>query len=260
MFEVTVLGSGSSGNATLVRSGRTSILIDAGLSYRQICLRLHAVGCGPADLDAVLVSHEHGDHVKGLRILCARQAVPVYTAVATLATRELREAAPARVEPIRAGKEFRVGELTVEPFCVPHDAADPLGFAVSCNGLRLGYVTDLGFATALTRERLRDCHLLVLEANHDRDMLIDGPYPWPVKQRILSRFGHLSNGAAAELLGEVAGPELRAVVLAHISRHNNLPELARAACEESLQACGGLGRPRILVAGQDAPTETVRPD
>ena len=260
MLEVTVLGSGSSGNATLVRSGRTSILVDAGFSYRQICLRLRAVGCDPGDLDAVLVSHEHGDHVKGLRILCARHGTPVYTAAATLATRELCEVAPACVEPICAGEEFGVGELTVEPFCVPHDAADPLGFAVGCNGLRLGHATDLGFATALTRERLRGCHLLVLEANHDRDMLIDGPYPWPVKQRILSRFGHLSNAAAAELLGEVAGPELRAVVLAHISRHNNLPELASAACEEALQACGGPGLPRILAAGQNSPTETVRPD
>lgn len=258
MLEITVLGSGSSGNATLVRSQETSVLIDAGFSLRQITLRMDSCGWHPSKLDAILISHEHGDHSKGLRVLCAKYDIPVFAAEAAHGTRELREAQLAKTEVIEAGEEFSVGDLAIAPFSIPHDAADPLGFVIKNGGNRLGYATDLGYASALTIHHLRDCRLLVLESNHDPGMLVSGSYPWPVKQRILSRTGHLSNDGAATLLGEVASTELQAVVLAHISRENNTAQLALEAGDKALRQALGEGIPRVVVAGQDVPTETFR--
>jgi phosphoribosyl 1,2-cyclic phosphodiesterase len=257
MIEVTILGSGSSGNATLVRSPRSSLLIDAGFSCRQLRLRLAECGWSVAKLDAILVTHEHTDHIAGLRVLCAGHRIPVFATEATHAGRELAAAGISCVESFRAGEEFKVGDMVIHPFSVPHDAVDPVGFVVSVNGIRYGHVTDIGSPTALVRHHLRGCHLLALETNHDPAMLIDGPYPWFLKQRIMSRLGHLSNPDASALLSEVSGPELQAVFLAHLSLENNTPDLALAACEEAVHKLDARGRMNLIISDQYTPTETI---
>ena len=258
MIEVTILGSGSSGNATLVRSEQTSILIDAGFSHRQLGLRMASAGWNPARLDAVIISHEHTDHICGLRVLCKRHPVPVYTSEVTLASGRFDEMGLTRLEHISAGEEFCIGDLNIKPFSVPHDAADPLGFIIGCNGIKLGHVTDLGYAPELTSHHLQGCNILVLESNHDPDMLLYGPYPWPIKQRILSRTGHLSNSASAELLAKVASSDLVAVLLAHLSQQNNTPELALQAHSEIVSRSAGLYGPEIVVAKQSTPSRSIR--
>ncbi|HUX08875.1 MAG TPA: MBL fold metallo-hydrolase [Acidobacteriota bacterium] len=258
MIEVTVLGSGSSGNATLIRSERTSILIDAGFSHRQLKLRMASVGWDPARLDAVIISHEHTDHICGLRVLCKRHSMPVFSAEATFASRRFDEMGLTRIEHVNAGEEFSIGDLDIKPFSVPHDAADPLGFIVRCNGMTLGHVTDLGYAPELTARSLQECNILVLESNHDPDMLLYGPYPWPIKQRILSRTGHLSNSASSELLAKVASSDLAVVFLAHLSQQNNTPELALQAHTKVVGAAAGLYGPEIVVTAQHAPSRSIR--
>jgi phosphoribosyl 1,2-cyclic phosphodiesterase len=258
MIEVTVLGSGSSGNATLVRSKRTAILIDAGFSLRQIKLRMAGAKFDPGDLDAVIVSHEHIDHVCGLRVLCKRHRLPVYTSEATSLAGRFEEQGIEKVEAVRAGEEFKVGDIEIKPFSVPHDAADPLGFIVRGNGVVLGHVTDLGYAPELTAFHLQDCNILVLESNHDPEMLINGPYPWPLKQRILSRTGHLSNNDSADLVGRVISSELAAVFLAHLSQQNNTPELALAAHKAVVGATRGRRKPEVIVTNQFKPSASYR--
>jgi phosphoribosyl 1,2-cyclic phosphodiesterase len=257
MIEVTILGSGSSGNATLLRTSRTSVLIDAGFSYRQLRLRLAECGWSVAKLDAILVTHEHTDHIAGLRVLCNSHRIPVFATEATHAGRELATTGISCTESFQAGEEFTVGDMVIRAFSVPHDAADPVGFVVSANGIRYGHVTDIGSPTSLVRHHLRGCHLLALETNHDPEMLIDGPYPWFLKQRIMSRLGHLSNPDASALLSAVAGPELQALLLAHLSQENNTPDLALAACEEALHGLCERGQINVVISDQHRPTETV---
>lgn len=258
MLQVVILGSGSSGNSTLVRTARTSVLIDAGFSRRQLMLRMAACGWDPDKLDGILITHEHVDHIKGLDVLCSRHNVPVYATEETLADRELQYARLGAVEVVCAGEEFKIGDMTVRSFSVPHDAADPVGFVVSTDGLRYGHVTDAGCSTALVRHHLQGCHLLALETNHDPDMLVEGPYPWFLKQRIMSRIGHLSNPDAAELLADVVTPDLQALFLAHISRENNTPSLAREVCREALAERGLADTAEVIITDQFTPTEPFR--
>lgn len=258
MIEVTVLGSGSSGNATLVKSPRASILIDAGFSLRQIRQRMAEVGWAPERIDAVLITHEHVDHVRGLRVLCSRHRIPVFATEATHDGPELQQAGIGCPEILYAGEEFEIGDVTVRPFSVPHDASDPLGFILSVDGIRYGHITDLGCVTELVRYHLRGCNILTLETNHDPEMLIDGPYPWFLKQRIMSRLGHLSNTEAAGLLADLAGSDLSALFLAHLSRENNTPKLAAEACRAVLQDLDRLDRIKVHLTDQFTPTETVR--
>lgn len=258
MLEVIVLGSGSSGNATVVRTPSTSVLIDAGMSLRQITMRMGRFGLDPEVLDGVVVSHEHGDHIKGLRVLCGRHGTTVFACEGLQGTREFAEAAPTRVETIKASAGFNVGDLEFTPFPIPHDAADPLAFVIRNNGVKFGYATDVGYATALLRYHLRGCNILVLESNHDPNMLIDGPYPWPVKQRILGRTGHLSNADSADLLSDVMGPDLQTVLLAHLSRENNTPEMARVACASVLGLLDSRVLPEVIVTSQDEPSPAAR--
>jgi phosphoribosyl 1,2-cyclic phosphodiesterase len=257
---MTILGSGSAGNATLVRGGGRALLLDGGLSARQLDRRLAACGQDPEGIDALILSHEHGDHVRGASVFSRRRRVPVYGSPAS------REAAGRSLEdlwafePLEAGEELDLGGLRVRPFPVPHDAVSTYGFVVEGAGLRAGYATDLGHVNRLAVERLRGAHLLVLEMNHDPGMLREGPYPWPVKQRVLSRHGHLSNEAAAAVLPELVGEETRAVFLAHLSETNNDPGLVRATASRAL-AGGGASGPRPMiglhVARQDAPSATA---
>lgn len=236
-----VLASGSSGNCTLVEGDRGRVLIDCGLSARAAGRRLASVGCDPKTIDALIVTHEHGDHVGGAGSFSRRFGTPIYTSSGTAAAANLSPDDVAALRIIAAGQGFEAGGMRHHPFTVPHDAADNVGLIVECDGTRLGYVTDLGHLTPLVTERLRECDVLVAEANHDTEMLVGGPYPWSVKQRILSRHGHLSNDEMAQLVAAVASTRTRKVFLAHLSTTNNRPGLALSACRRALAAAGRQG-------------------
>lgn len=214
------------------------MLIDCGLSARAAGQRLASVGCDPKTIDALIVTHEHGDHVGGARSFSRRFGAPIYTSSGTAAAAGLSSEDVAELKLITAGRAFEAGGMMHHPFTVPHDAADNVGLIVECAGIRLGYVTDLGHMTPLVTERLRECDVLVAEANHDTGMLMSGPYPWSVKQRIRSRHGHLSNDEMAELVTAVATGRTRKVFLAHLSSMNNRPDLALSACRRGLEAAG----------------------
>ena len=328
---MTVLASGSKGNSTVVSSSRTRILVDAGLSCRELFKRMQAAGEDPRTLDAILVTHEHQDHVQGLAVTARKLGIPVYftepthrawvrwmtprkrltyadwlaqrkqqaeaaasseaalsaetalsaeaeekeafeeeqaSAAALSQESELaakpetrREADPCAlpggVEYFSAGQGFSVGDIAVTPFTIPHDAADPVGFVFEAEGIRIGLATDLGYMPANAAMRLRRCDVLMLESNHDLDMLRDGPYPWSVKQRVMSRVGHLSNHAAAEFLEESYDGQAEYVVLAHLSESNNLPELARISAERALRDHMSLLANKLLLATQEAPLESI---
>lgn len=343
---MTVLASGSKGNATLISAAETTILVDAGLSCRELLRRMAAVGQDPARLTAILITHEHLDHVAGVAVLARRLGVPVFFTEAThrawvrmLTPRKTMtyaqwleqlqheraartaESAPAHlpahlhrespaegvslaavaapevggvaiaeaaaeapdgaddccereeervavrrdpaflpaVEYFRAGQRFSIGEIDINPFTIPHDAADPCGFVFHTRqeGLRMAVATDLGYMPPNVKLALRDVDVLLLESNHDLEMLKDGPYPWSVKQRVLSRVGHLSNTAAAEFLLRDYDGGAHTIVLGHLSEHNNLPDLARLAAEQAIGDRLSLLGNRVLLAGQDAPLEPI---
>ena len=329
MVRVTVLGSGSKGNCTLVSTGRTRIALDAGFSAREIVKRMRLRGEEPEKLNAILITHEHQDHVQGLSVLARRWNVPVYATEATHAawrewitprTRmsfsawlELRRqqaaeslqpaaaeesdcavapvqdeasigipalAAAAQeppasdavslsspsddpaylpcVEHFQAGIPFEIGDIRVTPFTIPHDAADPVGFVLQAEGMRIVVATDLGYLAPNVRMHLQRADLLVIESNHDVEMLRDGPYPWVVKQRVLSRVGHLSNDALGEYLASEYDGGARYVILAHISESNNLPELARSSAERALDGRMGLLGNKVLLASQHEPLESIQ--
>ena len=230
-MKICTLASGSSGNSLYLESERSRILIDAGVSLRRISRSLQSLGTGVEELDAVVLSHEHGDHSRAV----AKMETPVY--VCGAAAEVLRD----RVADLRefdSETPFRVKDLLITPFSVSHDARDPVGFTVSDGRSRVGAVTDIGRVTRLVVESLRNCDALVIESNHDREMLLEGPYPWDLKQRIGGGDGHLSNEESAELLGAVLHEGLRHVMLAHLSRSNNTPERALAASREILRERG----------------------
>jgi phosphoribosyl 1,2-cyclic phosphodiesterase len=349
MVRVTVLASGSKGNCTVITTNRTRIVVDAGLSCREIIKRMRLSGEEPEKLDAILVTHEHQDHIQGLSVLARRWNVPVYATEGTYAAwkrwitprntmsfnawLELRrqqanagsgagsdagangvqgvlpglaaseeepvmaagpdpgsanEAQPIHealrqemaaaaceeelfpgvpgtedpaylpcLEHFRAGVSFEIGDIAVTPFTIPHDAADPVGFVLQTEGMRIAIATDLGYMPPNVRMHLRRCDLLMLESNHDVEMLRDGPYPWAVKQRVLSRVGHLSNDTASEFLAGEYDGGARFVILAHISESNNLPELARISAERALEGRMGLLANKVLLASQSTPLESI---
>jgi phosphoribosyl 1,2-cyclic phosphodiesterase len=318
MVRMTVLASGSKGNSTVVSSSRTRLLVDAGLSCRELFKRMAAAGEDPRTLDAILITHEHQDHVQGLAVTARKLGIPVYFTEPThrawsrwmnprkrityadwLAQRKQQAEAAARIEPsdtegreafeeeqeamaadqlcspeagpavkadpaslpgveyFSAGEAFTVGDIAVTPFTIPHDAADPVGFVFEAEGIRIGLATDLGYIPVHAAMRLRRCDVLVLESNHDLDMLRDGPYPWPVKQRVMSRVGHLSNRAAAGFLEGAYDGQAAYVVLAHLSESNNLPQLARISAEHALRDRMSLLANKLLLATQEAPLESI---
>ena len=224
-LQLCILGSGSSGNCTYVASATTAILIDAGLSARAIGQRLESAGASAAAVRGICVSHEHSDHTTGLRVLHQKQGIPLYanrgTADALQRDPDL-QGLPWQV--FTTGSAFAIGDLSVEPFSVPHDAYEPVGFIIRCGDLRVGVVTDMGIATTLVRERLRGCRALVVESNYDEQMLREGPYPQYLQDRIRSNKGHLSNDQTAHFLSKNHHPNLKQVFLAHLSEHNNSPE------------------------------------
>ena len=232
------LASGSKGNCHALSDGERTLLIDAGISLRQIQRRLEAVGWAGGPVQALALTHEHSDHIDALGVILRRTD---WTILATLETRQAAERAkgieiPAtRWIPLEAGRPVAWEGWRLLPFALPHDAADPVAFRVEVGPLACAVVTDLGHPTALVADHLQNLDLLVLEANHDVDMLREGTYPPHLKARILSRVGHLSNAAMAELLGRVYSPRLQRLVLAHLSESNNHPDLARFAAEEVLR-------------------------
>lgn len=247
------LASGSKGNAILVGTNTTWVLLDAGLSGKEIERRLSQSPIGPRNLQALLVSHEHSDHVRGVGVLSRRYDLPVYLTQGSLESMPSSVGELAHTNLIQPGRSFSIGDLTIHPFALPHDAADPVGFILEQGGCRLGVCTDCGTATQLVRTRLQHCHALVLEANHDTDRLLQGPYPWHLKQRIRSRHGHLSNEDSCELLGQIHHVELQAVVLAHLSEVNNHPDLVKQTLRNRLEPAI-LETTQFEVALQSEPT------
>ncbi len=306
MVRMTVLASGSKGNSTVVASSTTRILVDAGLSCRELMKRMKAAGEDPSTLDAILITHEHQDHVQGLAVTARKLGIPVFITEPThrawirwltprrrvtyaewLQQRQAQakaaavepdeeekaaaeealaesESVPERdpaalpaVEYFNSGTLFRIGDIAVTPFTIPHDAIDPVGFVFETEGARIGLATDLGYMPSNLHMHLRGCDILMLESNHDLDMLRDGPYPWSVKQRVMSRVGHLSNDAAAEFLARRYDGHAAWVVLAHLSESNNLPALARLAAERALSGRMSLLANRLLLAEQNSPLEAI---
>lgn len=338
MVRFTVLASGSKGNSTVVSGGRTRILVDAGLSCRELFRRMRLVDEDPETLDAIIITHEHQDHVNGLAVTARKLGIPVYLTEAThrawmrwltprrqmtykqwlevcrkqaaereaeieaaangapaeendpeeleadgetppadsspmpgLAQAPVAQRDPAQpptlkedptwlpaVEYFAAGETFSIGDIALSPFTIPHDAADPVGFVFSAEGVRIGFATDLGYIPPNVKEQLRGLDLLLIESNHDLEMLRDGPYPWSVKQRVLSRVGHLSNDATAEFLSTAYDGQAAYVILAHLSENNNLPELARVAAERALTGRASLLANRLLLAEQHQPLSGIR--
>jgi len=327
MVRMTVLASGSRGNSTLIASSTTRILVDTGLSCRELIKRMRAAGEQPEALDAILITHEHKDHVQGMAVTARKLGIPVYLtepthrawvrwmtpqkrityaewlaqrkAQASSQTSDPRSAAEekldagscrlvAEVEPdaeekaaaeealseaatqpekdptalpavdyFHAGNRFRIGDIAITPFTIPHDAVDPVGFVFEADGVRIAIATDLGYMPSNVCAHLRGCDVLMLESNHDLDMLRDGPYPWSVKQRVMSRVGHLSNDAASDFLAKGYDGGATYVVLAHLSENNNLPELARISAERALRDRMSLLANHLVLAEQDRPLAAI---
>jgi phosphoribosyl 1,2-cyclic phosphodiesterase len=272
-LEVCVLASGSSGNSIYVASGTTRILIDAGLSAKQIALRLGHIGVIPESINGICVSHEHGDHIGGIRVLQKRHSIPVYANAGTLnGILRQHKGNEIAAKVFQTGSTFEIGDILIEPFSVPHDAYEPVGFRLQTADTCVGIVTDLGMVTSLVREKLKGCRAIIVESNHDEDLLQEAPRPWPLKQRIRSRQGHLSNIDAARLITESATEKLEHVFLAHLSSDCNTPdtalrtvasqlrldglghinlEISTAACVSSVwrPGCVATEKPQILSAG-----------
>lgn len=266
MVSLTVLASGSKGNSTVVATSRTSILVDCGLSCRETLKRMVAAGEDPLKINAIVISHEHSDHVNGLRVLARKLNVPVYMTSATYEEwrhwardRETRSKPDLeRLEIFHAGKAFQIGDVTVSPFTIPHDAVDPVGFTFRAEGVKIGIVTDLGYMPRSVVDNIHGCDGLMIESNHDLEMLRGGPYPWVVKQRVMSRTGHLSNAALAQFFSSDYDGSAAFLVLAHLSEANNHPDLARNAAEQALAGRQDLLRNRLTLASQDTPLAPIR--
>jgi phosphoribosyl 1,2-cyclic phosphodiesterase len=231
--EVFVLASGSSGNSVLVTSGETSLLVDAGVSALQIRKRLEAFDRSPDEIDVILLTHEHSDHVRGLDVFLRRhRAAPVWTTHGTWSRIDVHSN---RGGELSSGTTVRFGSLSITPVATSHDAAEPLAYVFDDGGHSAAVCTDTGIVTPLLEQRLQGCELLLLETNHDKDMLRHGPYPWSLKQRIDSRTGHLSNHQSCEAIDRVGSKVLKAVVGMHLSAENNCPNLV---CENLRETVG----------------------
>jgi len=255
MMRFAVLGSGSGGNAAVVECGGLRLMIDAGLSAKQLMLRLWLLGIDPASLDGILLTHEHGDHVRGLKVFIKQHSVPVYATAAT--ARVVRESGieGGKWKLFEAGQVFLLGGAKIEPFAIQHDAVDPVGFVVGDEVRRLGFLSDAGFITRSVTERLRGLRGIFVEANYDEELLeADIKRPWAIKQRISSRHGHLSNAQVAELIAEIAHSGLGPVVLGHLSSDCNTPEIILNRLRTCLEVAGHR-HVGLHCAGQHEPTE-----
>jgi phosphoribosyl 1,2-cyclic phosphodiesterase len=253
-LRLVVLGSGSSGNAVVLEAGGQRLLIDAGFSCKEIERRLERVGLAGASFSGLVITHEHGDHCRGARVFARRHRVPVFATAGTFARLRLGEGGLFERVVLRSGVPRQIGSFRIEPFEVPHDAAEPIGLLVQdAGGHRVGVLADLGARTHLAWGRLTDLDALLLETNHDLEMLRNGPYPWPLKERIAARHGHLSNREAAEGLPDLLNDRLKFVVLYHLSRTNNLPVLAEDAIGERLAREGSAARMQLTTQADPTP-------
>jgi len=258
-LKVCVLASGSRGNCTFIATPTTRILVDAGLSGRETARRLSLLKILPEELDAILIGHEHSDHIQGLPVLAGRYAIPVYINRDTARATGEKLARARTVKIFTNGHSWEIGDLTILPFSVFHDAQDPVGFIIRQGEISVLVATDLGVPTRLVRERLKGNRVVILEANHDPDMLMNGDRPWRLKQRINSRQGHLSNQTAAELLAEETGQDLTDIFLAHLSQDCNHPDKALQVVREHLER-KGRGHVRVRLTFQDRISEVVEID
>jgi len=256
-LRISVLGSGSAGNSTLVEAGGTRILVDAGFSGKDLVRRLDEVGARIEGLSGIVVTHDHGDHTRGIGVVARRHGVPLYLTERTRAACSRLFRGGEDVRTYKPGRAFQIGGLRIEPFLTVHDAVDPVAVAVVDvhTETRMGLATDLGRPTAQVRHALTGCDFLVLEANHDELLLREAPYPVSVKGRIASSHGHLSNRAAARLACELLHPRLAGILLAHLSNESNRPELAQRVVGQALERAGYKGF--LDVARQDGPTEFI---
>jgi phosphoribosyl 1,2-cyclic phosphodiesterase len=253
-----VLGSGSTGNATIVEGGGARVLVDAGLGPRQLRERLGSAGVDPASIDVVLVSHEHGDHARGATAFASRWGMPLAGTRGTWQAAGFGAEELPGYETIEPGGRLCLGELVIRTVSVPHDAAGPAAFVLSAGGVSFGHATDLGHLDSGLIQAFRGCHALLLESNYDPAMLRDGPYPWALKERILGPLGHLSNGDVGRYLERGMGEDCRQVVLAHLSQKNNHPELALLGAEEALRRAGRSGVSLTVAAAEGTGWVTVR--
>lgn len=252
-FRFCVLASGSKGNSTYIEGPGGALLIDAGLSAKQLVMRMEAKGLDPYEIQGVVVTHEHQDHCRGVRVLCKRLGVPAMTSPKTWEAMQDRQGV--FLEELPSECSLEICGLHLRTFSTSHDAMDPMGLVVSCGGASLGICTDLGAPTPVVRHRLSGCNGLVLEANHDPNMLLQGPYPAWLKQRVKGNKGHMSNRQSADLLAELIHHGMQQVVLAHLSETNNFAELARREAQGVMDAAGC--KAKLHVASQDEPTEVL---
>ena len=254
---LTILGSGSSGNCAYLETDETRLLIDAGLSGRQIRQRLLTIGRAPENLDGILITHEHSDHTQGLTGLAAKLQIPIYCNRLTKDAIEHQLGLKLDYRLFSTGASFDLGDVLIDTFSVPHEAYDPAGFLLHTAAGNIGFLTDLGHATRLVIERVRPANVLLLEANHDLKLLQDDTRrPWSIKQRILSRHGHLSNDAAAEVAQQIVSADLRHLYLGHLSSDCNRPELAHRVVSEALRSLGAT-HVRVESTSQLAPGPTL---
>lgn len=254
-MRVCLLASGSKGNAIFVEAGSTKILVDAGLSAREILHRLAFIGVDGAELDAILISHEHTDHIRGAGTLSRKLRIPLLISYPT--SREcISSIGKTELVEFESGYPFTLKDIQIDPFPTTHDACDPVGFLIECTDGRIGIATDLGTATGLVKDKLKGCRALVMESNHDEEMLLNGPYPWHLKQRIKSRHGHLSNLESAALLDEIIHPGLEGIFLAHLSEVNNDPSVALGVAAAML-ASQNVCSPQLFVGEQHRVSEVL---
>ncbi len=255
----TILGSGSSGNTTLISDGSANILVDVGLSGRETARRLRECRIEPEQIGAIVISHEHGDHCRGVSPFAKSLDIPVFVTDETFNSSGMT-LDPKKCRRIHSGESFDFKGIQFTPFAVPHDSVDPLGFVIEKDGIKIAIALDLGYLSNLALERLKGCDAIILESNHDIRMLQVGPYPWALKQRVMSRRGHLSNDAVAQYLGGDFDGKARHVVLAHLSKQNNLPELALLSAQRALEGRSGLttNQTRLELALADKVGKTYR--
>ena len=236
-MKLASLGSGSQGNATLIDDGQTCIMIDLGFSGKEVEKRLARLGHSPLDIDAILVTHEHADHIHGVGVFSRKYKTPVYLTPGTYDVKKMGHVPMLRH--VNCHKPFTIGSLAIEPVPVPHDAREPCQYVISANGIRVGILTDLGHITTYVEQQYAECDALLLECNHDPTMLENGPYPYALKQRVAGRHGHLNNQQAADLLSKLELKRLKQLVISHISVKNNHPDLAMAALAPVLEGWQG---------------------
>ncbi|MFC1853879.1 MBL fold metallo-hydrolase [candidate division CSSED10-310 bacterium] len=255
-MKICILASGSSGNSTVITTDRTSILIDAGISAVKILSRLQQLELDLTTLSAMVITHEHIDHIRGAGPLTRKINVPLYCNRATWDRAKHIIGKVKQVHFIEPAKPFTIGDFNLKSFSVPHDANDPIGLTIEHNSKKIGFATDLGYPTQLIKERLKECHALIIEFNYNRDLLLAGPYTWPMKQRIMGRKGHLSNEDACGLLEDIISEKLNHIILAHISENNNVPDLALMCVQELCHRIGH-NNIRFTIGNPDRQSEWI---